>query len=86
MYNNTVAWKKHGVGIKNQIKHKGEKNMENFVIVNEELQEYIGEDENVVIPEGITSIASKAFYRKNMKSVTFPKSLTRIEKKCFLWM
>ena len=55
-----------------------EKN-ENFIIENEILIKYKGNEPNVVIPEGVKEIASEAFYYKNqMVSVSFPKSLRKI--------
>ena len=40
-------------------------------------------DENVVIPEGITEIGDGAFSRTNIKSVQFPSTLKRIGKGAF---
>ena len=55
-----------------------------FVIENNILVGYKGEDENVVIPEGVTEIAKNVF--KNctfIKSVKFPNSLERIGENAF---
>ena len=60
---------------------------ENFIIVNNELQKYVGTDVNVVIPDGITSIASEAFYTcgqmSPLESVVIPETVTRIGSNAF---
>ena len=50
-----------------------------FEIENGVLKKYIGNDQNVVIPDGVTSIGVYAFYGcGNVNSVTIPDSVTKI--------
>ena len=60
---------------------------EDFIVVNNELQKYIGTDTNVIIPDGITSIASEAFYSagkmSDLESVVIPNTVTRIGANAF---
>ncbi|MCI9031642.1 MAG: leucine-rich repeat protein [Clostridia bacterium] len=50
-----------------------------FEIANNELIKYKGTSDNAVIPDGVTKIAAKAFFRKkNLESITIPKSVTAI--------
>ena len=49
-----------------------------FIIVNGVLKEYRGPGGDVVIPEGVRSIGSKAFYKCGLTSVTIPDSVTSI--------
>ena len=50
-----------------------------MVIINHILYTYQGSAENVVIPDGVTSICSYAFANcKNLKSITIPASVTHI--------
>lgn len=51
-----------------------------FDIEGTELNDYFEDDENVVIPYGITQINSQAFYNKKFKTITFPTTLRTI---CF---
>lgn len=54
-------------------------NKENFIIENNVLVKYKGQEMHVVIPEGVKEIADEAFYYKTkMLSVSFPKSLKKI--------
>ena len=46
---------------------------ENGVLTN-----YIGNDDNVVIPDGVRTIGEYAFYNKDIVSVTIPNSVTSI--------
>ena len=58
--------------------------IEDFIIENNVLVKYVGTDENVVIPEGITKIGKEAFdFNDIVKTVEFPKSLKIIEKLAF---
>ena len=55
-----------------------------FVIKDGVLKNYEGIAENVVIPDGVTTIGKHAFYSsENLKSVTFPDSVTHIEMGAF---
>lgn len=56
---------------------------ENFIIINNELQKYVGDDENVVIPEGVTKIGKRAFECSQLKTVELPKSLKIIDELAF---
>ncbi len=50
-----------------------------FEIANNELIKYKGTSDNAVIPDGVTKIAAKAFFRKkNLASITIPASVTAI--------
>lgn len=50
-----------------------------FEIANNELIKYKGTSENAVIPDGVTKIAAKAFFRKkNLESITIPASVAAI--------
>lgn len=54
--------------------------MFDFVIKNGVLTKYVGSDEeNVVIPEGVTSIGEHAFYQcTSLTSITIPEDVTSI--------
>lgn len=55
-----------------------------FVIVNGKLYEYRGSDENVVIPEGVSSIGFWAFgQNEKLFSVAIPDTCTEIESSAF---
>lgn len=47
------------------------------------LTEYIGESSVIVIPEGVTEIADKVFYGKNITALTLPSTLVKIGSKAF---
>ena len=50
-----------------------------FEIANNELIKYKGKSDNAVIPDGVTKIAAKAFFRKkNLESITIPESVVSI--------
>ena len=56
-----------------------------FKVINGiQLVEYTGSDENVTIPEGIEVIGSCAFFGKEIKSITIPKSVNYISERAFL--
>ena len=57
--------------------------IEDFIIENNVLVEYVGTDENVVIPEGVTKIGKRAFEHKQLKTVELPKSLKIIDELAF---
>ena len=51
---------------------------QNFIIKNGELKKYIGNSENVIIPEQITRIGSCAFEDNiYIKTVTFPETVKK---------
>ncbi len=53
-----------------------------FEIANNELIKYKGTGEHAVIPDGVTKIAAKAFFRKkNLQSITLPASVVSIANK-----
>ncbi|MEE1321785.1 MAG: DUF1810 family protein [Acutalibacteraceae bacterium] len=55
-----------------------------FHIENDTLMGYYGEEENLIIPEGVTSIHKMAFYKnKYLRSVVFPESLIGIGENAF---
>ena len=58
-------------------------NKKDFVIVDGILVEYLGDEENVIIPDGITVIGKNVFENKNVKFVTIPDSVTAIEESAF---
>ena len=49
-----------------------------FIIENGVLKKYTGNEENVVIPEGVVSISGHALMLGNVKSVTIPNSVASI--------
>lgn len=63
--------------------------MEDFIIINNELQCYVGVDTNVVVPDGVTSIAGGAFYRMEastpceIETVYLPETVVRIGTSAF---
>lgn len=54
-----------------------------FIISGTVLSKYVGNDENIVIPEGVTRIARFAFKQMPVKYVTLPESLREIDKSAF---
>ena len=56
---------------------------EDFIIVNNELQKYVGTDTNVVIPNGVIAIAQNAFMGAKIESVVIPDTVTRIDSQAF---
>lgn len=53
--------------------------METFKIINGVLREYIGQAEEITIPNSVTRIGRRAFWeRSNIKSITIPESVTGI--------
>lgn len=54
-----------------------------FIIKNNTLIKYNGENEHIVIPFGITAIEKEAFLNNDAKSITIPNSVTTIEDKAF---
>lgn len=63
-----------------------ENNAENFEIEGDKLVRYIGEEETVVIPSGITSIGTYAFIGKRdfVKEIIVPNSVTTIDEMAFV--
>lgn len=58
--------------------------MDEFVIVGDVLEEYKGNDEKVVVPDGIKHIDSCAFARCRMKKVVLPEGLESINDAVFI--
>ncbi len=58
-----------------------------FVVIDGTLIKYngYGDEENVVIPEGVTVIKNQVFLNKKIKQVTFPRTLKKIETQAFKW-
>ena len=54
-----------------------------FKIKNNVLLQYCGQDEHVVIPDGVTRIETFAFNQCSVKSVVIPSSVTSIGKQAF---
>lgn len=53
-------------------------NKEDFDIKGTVLQKYLGESDDVIIPEGVTEIGVNAFEGCSMESITIPKTVKRI--------
>ena len=54
-------------------------NINDFIIENGVLIKYVGEEENVIIPDGITQIGQMAFERcYDITSIRFPNGLSNI--------
>ena len=61
-------------------------NEKDFVIKNGVLEEYIGKDTNVIIPEGITEIGERAFADlEEIISISIPESVATIGAGAFNW-
>ncbi len=59
-------------------------NASDFIIVNGELREYKGSDEVVVVPEGVTTIGSKAFSKKTtLTKLVLPSSVDTIKGRAY---
>lgn len=59
-------------------------NINDFIIENGVLKEYVGDDEAVIIPEGVVQIGKEAFSgREDIVSVTIPDGVTSIGEKAF---
>ena len=54
-----------------------------FVIENGILKDYTGTDAEVVVPEGVTGLGFRAFYKKDIIGVKLPKSLKSIGREAF---
>ena len=60
-------------------------NPSDFVIENGVLKQYVGPGGDVVIPDGVTRIGVKAFFRcKTVNTVTIPESVTDIDSEAFV--
>ena len=57
--------------------------MSEFVIKNKVLIHYGGEDKDVVIPDGVTTIGKYAFTGQGITSVILPDSVKVIEERAF---
>ena len=60
-------------------------NTSDFIIENNVLMKYVGKEKHVIIPDGVTEIGEKAFWRKNIESVTMPNSVTMIGAGAFMY-
>ena len=59
-------------------------NKEDLVIINDKLMGYKGNEEHVVVPDGVTIITENAFHDcKSIKSITLPESVTTIKPLAF---
>ena len=59
---------------------------ESFTIENGVLESYWGEDKDVVIPDGVTKIASSAFKNDDwIESIVIPDTVTEIDNWAFYW-
>ena len=53
--------------------------MSDFIIENGILIKYKGTESDLVIPDGVTGIGDKAFWKcTNLKSVTLPEGVTQV--------
>ena len=57
--------------------------MEDFIIEDGVLKEYVGEESDVVIPDGVTAIGDEAFYGCDMETVFIPDSVISIGEGAF---
>lgn len=58
--------------------------MSDFIITNNILEKYTGADCDVVIPDGIKVIGSRAFYRcKNLQSIVIPEGVEYVGSEAF---
>ena len=55
-----------------------------FVVVNNILFDYTGEDETVEIPHGVSGIRNNAFFGTEVKTLIVPESVTAISNRAFL--
>ena len=58
--------------------------MKDFVIEDGVLIEYKGQDDNIIIPDGVTVIGSGAFKNRAIKGITIPESVITIEDIAFI--
>ena len=59
-------------------------NINDFLIINGVLEEYTGNDTDIIIPDSVTSIGNSAFsWCNNLKSITIPDSVTSIGDEAF---
>ena len=57
--------------------------MNDFVIENKMLIKYVGENEDVVVPQGITTIGALSFVGRPIKSVSIPEGVVAIGDNAF---
>lgn len=55
-----------------------------FVILGSVLIKYLGEDSEVIVPEGIIQIGHNSFSSSNIRSIVLPESITSIGKNAFI--
>ena len=58
-------------------------NENNMIISNGVLKHYSGEDTEVVVPEGVVTIGTMAFYASNVTKVTLPSTVKYIDGSAF---
>ena len=58
---------------------------EDFIIYDNALIKYLGEDKHVVIPEGITCITDDAFFSCDIHSLVIPTTVIEISKYAFTY-
>lgn len=68
----------------NTIENSFDAQTEDLIIEKGVLKKYVGESENVVIPDGVIAIGERAFFNcSNIKTITFPDSVEEIGKAAF---
>lgn len=73
-----------GLSNTNHIMPLSAKSENGFIAINGKAIRYIGADENVTIPDGITAIQENCFYgNPSVKEITVPAAVTRIEQYAF---
>ncbi len=58
--------------------------MTDFIIENDILREYNGDEKNIIIPDGVKEIGNNVFgYNRNLTGVTVPSSVEKIGEGAF---